>query len=59
MSGNVEQRHRIGGIAEEPILIDIKTNAVYTALEGLAYNRCLDERTANLAVAPIDIVRPL
>ena len=58
-SGDVEERYGIGRVAAEYLLIDVQPDAENATCDFLSRHGSLDERAANLAVEPIDVVRPL
>ena len=56
---NLAERHGVGRVAGEAPLVYVDARAQYHALQSATAYRRLDERSAELAVAVVDVVGPL
>ena len=59
MARDNDQRDRIGGIAQESLLIDVDTDAHDARGDVAAIQGVLQQHAAHLLVLPIDVVGPL
>ena len=57
-AGELRERHGIRGVGEETGLVDVDADADARMMEVAAHEGILDEDSADLAVADIDIIRP-